>query len=246
MARLVSKHNPPSPARQGNMLHLKLARSIGERILGGTHAPGTLLPNEAEWGRIYGVSRTAVREAIKTLNGKGLLVSKPKVGSRVEPRERWNLLDRDVLAWHCHAMEPHAFLMSVQEVRKIFEPEIAALAAVKGTPSQIEALKTAFHGMKMAKSAAETVAPDVDFHQALLSAANNDLLRPFGIVIEAALANLFSYTSAHNPYPELSLKKHEAIVRAVSRRQVEGARRAVHSLLRDTDSTIETARLTKP
>ena len=85
--------------KRASSLHLQLAGAIGEGILNGTYAPGTLLPNEAEWGAMFGASRTAVREAIKTLNGKGLLVSRPKIGSRVEPRERWNFLDRDVLAW---------------------------------------------------------------------------------------------------------------------------------------------------
>jgi DNA-binding FadR family transcriptional regulator len=86
-------------------LDARIAQGIGERILGGEFAPGTLLPNEAEWGRIYGASRTAVREAIKALSAKGLIASRPKVGSRVEPKSRWNLLDRDVLAWHRTAID---------------------------------------------------------------------------------------------------------------------------------------------
>src|SRR4051794_40053417 len=101
--------------RSGGRVHAELAAGIGLRILDGTYPPGSLLPNEAEWGRIFGASRTAVREAIKTLDGKGLLVSRPKIGSRVEPRERWNLLDRDVMAWHRAAMDATVFLHSLQE-----------------------------------------------------------------------------------------------------------------------------------
>ena len=87
---------PTSKAR-GKSLHVVVAQDIGARILRGEFAPGTLLPNEAEWCRVYKVSRTAVREAIKTLSGKGMILSRPKIGSRVEPRTSWNLLDRDVL-----------------------------------------------------------------------------------------------------------------------------------------------------
>ncbi len=86
-------------------LHHILAQDIGARILKGEFAPGSLLPREAEWGRSFGVSRTAVREAIKMLMAKGLIVSRPKIGSRVQPRSSWNLLDRDVLAWYCAATD---------------------------------------------------------------------------------------------------------------------------------------------
>ena len=129
--------------RAGSRVHAELAAGIGTRILDGTYPPGTLLPNEAEWGQMFGASRTAVREAIKTLNGKGLLVSRPKIGSRVEPRERWNLLDRDVMAWHCAAMDKTAFLISLQEVRRILEPGTAVLAALRRTPEQLAELEAA-------------------------------------------------------------------------------------------------------
>ena len=68
-----------------------------------------LLPNEAEWCKRLRMSRSAVREAIKMLKAKGLLHSRPKVGTRVEPRARWNLLDRDVLAWYMATPERARF-----------------------------------------------------------------------------------------------------------------------------------------
>jgi DNA-binding FadR family transcriptional regulator len=131
---------PSTKAKAGGKLHSVIARGIGERILGGEFAPGALLPNEAEWGRIYEASRTAVREAIKSLAAKGLIASRPKIGSRVEPKMRWNLLDRDVLAWHRSATDRKAFLISTQEFRRIVEPGIAELAAKKRTTKQIDQL----------------------------------------------------------------------------------------------------------
>ncbi len=153
--------------KRASSLHLQLAGAIGEGILNGTYAPGTLLPNEAEWGAMFGASRTAVREAIKTLNGKGLLVSRPKIGSRVEPRERWKFLDRDVLAWHCAAMDRKQLLLSIQEMRRIFEPGAAALAAERRTEAQVARIAAALDGMGAARNAEEMVAPDVEFHLAL-------------------------------------------------------------------------------
>jgi DNA-binding FadR family transcriptional regulator len=159
---------------KGN-IHAKIERAIGERILSGEFVPGALLPNEADWGKTYGASRTAVREAIKSLTAKGLIQSRPKIGSRVEPRARWNMLDRDVLEWHRAAMDRKAFLASTQEARRLVEPGIAELAARKHSPAQLERLVAAYHAMAGATGQKDMVASDVEFHDALLACANNEL-----------------------------------------------------------------------
>lgn len=228
----------PAPRSPGSRIHAELAAGIGTRILDGTYPPGTLLPNEAEWGRMFHASRTAVREAIKTLNAKGLLVSRPKIGSRVEPRERWNLLDRDVMAWHCAAMDKTAFLRSLQEVRRILEPGAAVLAAKRRTPEQLEALEAALDGMRKAQDTESMVEPDVRFHLTMLASANNELLSPLGIVIEQALAHLFQYTTRHNAKPEQVVPMHEEVLKAIAAQKPEAARRAMAVLLDDTDSVI--------
>ena len=181
-----------------------------------------------------------MREAIKTLNGKGLLVSRPKIGSRVEPRERWNLLDRDVMAWHRATLDERTFLLSLQEIRRILEPGAAVLAAERRTPEQLAALEQALAGMQAATPGSEAmVAADVRFHLALLAAANNELLVPFGIVIEQALASMFAYTTNHALHPEQMLPLHSEVVKAVAARSPEAARKAVTALLDDTDETLE-------
>jgi DNA-binding FadR family transcriptional regulator len=217
--------------RQGSRLHDELAAGIGTRILDGTYPPGALLPNEAEWGKMFG-------EAIKTLNGKGLLVSRPKIGSRVEPRARWNLLDRDVLAWHCAAMDKTAFLISLQELRRILEPGAAILAASRRTPEQLTRLETALEHMRAATTAEDMVAPDVQFHLALLACANNELLAPFGIIIEHALEQMFDYTSRHNPKPLDVIPLHHAVYEAVAAGEPDRANKAILELLLDTDEVI--------
>ncbi len=241
----VEGSQPPRQRRRkpvkrplGSRIHAELAAGIGMRILDGTYPAGTLLPNEAEWGRMFSASRTAVREAIKTLNGKGLLRSRPKVGSRVEPRERWNLLDRDVMAWHCAAMDKTAFLISLQEVRRILEPGAAVLAAERRTPEQLVQLEEALEGMRNAADAEAMVEPDVRFHLSLLACANNELLAPFGIIIEQALANLFAFTSRHNAQPGLIVPMHADVVKAIAAQTPEAARQAMTTLLDDTDSVI--------
>ena len=192
---------------------------------------------------MFGASRTAVREAIKTLNGKGLLVSRPKIGSRVEPRDRWNLLDRDVMAWHRAALDEPTFLLSLQEIRRILEPGAAVLAAARRSPKQLAALEEAFEAMQAAAADSEAmVEADVRFHLALLAAANNELLVPFGIVIEQALASMFTYTTSHAVHPEQLLPLHAAVVQAVASGAPEAARQAVTALLDDTDETLRAVR----
>lgn len=225
-------------SKSGGKLHSRIAREIGERILGGEFAPGTLLPNEAEWGKIFNASRTAVREAIKSLSAKGLISSRPKVGSRVEPKMRWNLLDRDVLAWHRSATDRKAFLVSTQEFRRIVEPGIAELAAKKRTTKQIDQLVAALDDMREAKTHAQMVEADVQFHEVLLSASNNDLLIPFSILIDETLANLFDFTTQRNPKYKQAIKLHEAIARAIVAGDAVAARKAMLALLDDTDEIV--------
>jgi DNA-binding FadR family transcriptional regulator len=222
---------------KGN-IHAKIERAIGERILSGEFVPGALLPNEADWGKTYGASRTAVREAIKSLTAKGLIQSRPKIGSRVEPRARWNMLDRDVLEWHRAAMDRKAFLASTQEARRLVEPGIAELAARKHSPAQLERLVAAYHAMAGATATKDMVASDVEFHDALLACANNELLVPFSIIIEQALTNLFDYTTHKNPHYSRALKLHQNIVRAVATADGPAARDAMLALLTDTDNVI--------
>jgi DNA-binding FadR family transcriptional regulator len=219
-------------------LQQQLAQSIGKQILTGVYAPGAILPNEADWCKIYGASRTTVREAIKTLNAKGLLKSRTKIGSRVEPRENWNILDRDVLGWHIAAMDPQEFFASVQQVRKILEPEIASLAAINRSPTQLRIITEAFEDMAAAKTARDSVEPDVRFHLSLLAAANNALLSPFGIMIERALSSMFEFTSTKTSVTDIFISRHQAILKAVAKGNAKAARRAAQVLLNDTDKTI--------
>ncbi len=231
---------------RGERLHHSLAQDIGARILRGEYVPGSLLPNEAEWCDVYGVSRTAVREAIKMLAAKGLIVSRPKIGSRVRPREAWNLLDRDILAWYWAAADQHHFLRNVQQMREILEPEAAALAALNHTDSQLTAIESAYMGMVESTNTADWNVNDVKFHLAILGAAGNELLIPLGFLIESALGNMFEYTASHNDELRAALPLHEAILSAIRRRSPTAARRAVRALLADTSAVIGRPRKSRP
>ncbi|HZF36955.1 MAG TPA: FCD domain-containing protein [Candidatus Angelobacter sp.] len=225
--------------RNGKSRHFAAAEEIGSRILRGDFAPGALLPNEAEWCKRLRMSRSAVREAIKMLKAKGLLNSRPKVGTRVEPRARWNLLDRDVLTWYMATPGRDRFLKSVQQMRRIFEPEAAALAAANRDSAQMTAISEACRDMGTATSVESRIEADVRFHLGILSAAGNEFLVPFGFLIESALANVFDYVTRTVGTLRHAQSLHEDIEKAIRRRRPEAARRAARLLLADTDGIIE-------
>lgn len=226
------------PRDAGSSVHGALANEIGLRIVRGDYPPGTVLPNEAKWAETFEVSRSAVREAIKMLMAKSLLASRPKIGSRVEPRERWNLLDRDVLAWYATSPDREAFLQTVQEFRHIIEPEATAFAALRRTDEQMAEISQACRDMAMAPTLEDRTRADTRFHLAILRAAGNDLLVPLGVLIESAFDHLFLYVTREGDDFDHAQKLHEAIERSIRMKRPEAARRAVCKLLANTDGII--------
>lgn len=225
-------------ALTGTNLHASVSNEIGLRIVRGDYPPGAILPNEAEWSRMFGVSRSAVREAIKALAAKNLLASRPKIGSWVEPRERWNLLDREVLAWYAASPDRDGFLATVQEFRHIIEPEAAALAAERRTDEEMQAITRACTEMGTARNLGERTEADTRFHLAILKAARNDLLLPLGALISSALDRLFAVVTREVNDLKHAQDLHEEIERCIRLRKPQAARLAVRRLLANTDAII--------
>ncbi|ANT52638.1 FadR/GntR family transcriptional regulator [Mesorhizobium amorphae] len=223
----------------GSSVHASLASEIGLRIVRGDYPPGTILPNEAKWSETFDVSRSAVREAIKMLMAKSLLASRPKIGSWVEPKERWNLLDRDVLAWYATSPDREVFLKTVQEFRHIIEPEATAYAAMRRTDEQMAEISQACREMGEAPSLQERTRADTRFHLAILRASGNDLLVPLGVLIESAFDHLFAYTTRELDDLQHAQKLHEAIEKNIRLQRPDAARAAVRKLLANTDEVIK-------
>ncbi len=228
------------PRIAGTFVHFSVANEIGQRIVRGDYPPGTILPNEADWSAMFGVGRSVVREAIKMLMAKNLLASRPKIGSWVEPRERWNLLDREVLTWYAASPERHAFLKTVQEFRYIIEPEAAALAAERRSDAQMEAISKACREMGTASTLSDRTAADTRFHLEILRAAGNELLLPLGALIDSALEGLFVFVTREVNDLRYAQDLHEAIERNIRLQRPDGARKAVRKLLANTDEVIAT------
>ncbi|TBE24726.1 FadR/GntR family transcriptional regulator [Rhizobium ruizarguesonis] len=236
--RSATTRRPNSPRMTGASVHVSLAGEIGLRIVRGDYPPGTILPNEAKWSEVFDVSRSAVREAIKMLMAKGLLSSRPKIGSWVEPKERWNLLDRDVLGWYAASPDRESFLRAVQELRHMIEPEATALAAERRTDEQMNAISQALHDMDQATSLQQRTESDARFHIAILRASGNDLLVPLGVLIESALNHLFAHVTREEDNLRYALKLHENIEKSIRLQRPNMARNAVRKALANTDDII--------
>ena len=121
-------------------LHGSVAHRIATDIIKGALPEGSLLPNEDNASASFGVSRSAYREAIRTLAAKGLVSALPKVGTRIAPRSKWHILDPDILAWQFELGASEEFIRNLFELRKIVEPSAAALAAMRRNQEQLSRL----------------------------------------------------------------------------------------------------------
>lgn len=222
-------------------LHGQTAFRLATAILRGEHPPESLLPREPELMERFGVSRTVLREALRTLTSKGLVESRPKVGTRVRRRSAWNLLDADLLDWYARVAPPLAFALKLQEMREMVEPHAAALAARAHTPDTFERIEAAVRAMAAAGNVDEWVRADLSFHLSVLEAGGNELLVPLGALIDRTLEAQLHLNARRAEVYNASLAEHAAVCDAIRVRDIDGARGAMAALLAVTRARIESA-----
>jgi DNA-binding FadR family transcriptional regulator len=213
---------------------------IGEAIVAGRYAVGATLPAEPLLCEELGVSRTVVREAVKSLAAKGLLVAGPKVGTRVLPSDNWNWFDPDVVAWQTHAGLTREFLRDLQELRRVIEPAAVRMAAERATASEIAEIEAAYAGMKQAvEHGGDYVASDLRFHQGLLRAGGNRMMVQMSKAIGALLRTSFEVSTSLLDGPASSLPLHRAVLDAVIAHKPERAERASLRLIDSAGEDID-------
>ncbi len=212
----------------------RVAREIGMAIVAGRFPQSSILPGDAELTERFGVSRTVLREAMKTLAGKGLIQAKARIGTRVRDRTEWNLFDRDVLIWHATNGFDPAFLVHLSEMRLAIEPEAAALAAERHSPKQLEDIWRWLEAMSAADTTHdEFVDNDLRFHLAVAAAAANPFLRSISTLIEVALvAGLRISSPVQEPSRlALSLTQHRAVAETIASGDPDAARAAMRIVI---------------
>jgi DNA-binding FadR family transcriptional regulator len=212
---------------------MSIARELGISIVTGQRAPGSVLPRETEIAAQFKVSRSLIRESMRTLAAKGLVESKQKSGTKVRERNEWRLLDPLLLSWMFEGVPPRQFVQSLFQLRLIVEPAAAEMAAASRTTQQLSRMghaleKMAEHGL----TTAEGQRADEQFHSIILEATGNELLFSLAASISAAVrwTTFFKYRQSRqfgDPMPP-----HRAIFDAIANSDAGAARDATAALVR--------------
>lgn len=223
--------------------HDQIVEELGSKIVVGTLASGMQISPEPILAESLGVGRLAVREAMKVLAAKGLIVIRPKTGTHVLPREAWNLFDPAVLRWHAAAPLDEPFIADLVQLRRMIEPEAARIAAAQASDAQIGAVREAFQAMASASAQDDYVAADLRFHAAVLAACNNQFIRQLQGAISEVLKISFKASSARAGRQDraFALSLHEALVTALEARDGDAAEAAVHKLIARAEDRIRVA-----
>lgn len=216
-------------------IHQAIARKIGIAILTGHYEPGQAIGGgEIEQSEALGVSRTAYREAMQILTAKGLLKSRPKAGTHVTPRAKWNLLDPDVLEWmFATDIADERFILQLFELRGIIEPAAAALAALRADAELITQMRAALDDMaRHGLSTVQGREADQRFHRLIMKAADNEPLANLSSTISAAVTWTTSFKQRFGDLPRDPHLEHVAVCDAIAAGDPEGARLRMAELLR--------------
>jgi DNA-binding FadR family transcriptional regulator len=216
----------------GRRLHGALLRKLGMAIVTGKYPPGHLLTDEIAFAEQLQVSRGAYREALQALTSKGLVERRPKAGTRVLPRRRWNLLDPEVLGWFFMSKPDMPFIRNLFELRLIIEPAAARLAAQRRGADDLQKLQAALDAMRLHTLATEAGRlADRDFHSALLEASCNEALVTLSASIESAVTWTTRFKQRERELPRDPVPDHERVFRAVAAGNTRAAGKAMSQLL---------------
>lgn len=201
-------------AAQKNLSYV-LAEKLAQRILTGEYMPGSILPGEMELGEQFGVSRTAVREAVKTLTAKGMVLPRPRIGTRVMPQGNWNFLDQELLSWwmtedNFQQVIDHFLIMRVS-----LEPQACLLAATVGTAEQKARLNTLMDEMVHLKkhfNRERWIEVDMAWHEHVYEMSGNPFLNSFASLFHSIYQTYFTSITQDEV---VKLDLHQAIVDAI-------------------------------
>ncbi len=210
-------------------LYEQIVQQIEESILKGALKPGDQLPAERELAQRFGVSRTAVREAVKALREKGLVEAYPGRGTFITNRTSQAVRQSLDLMINIDQLEGSTHLV---EVREILEPEIAALAATRAKEQHLATMREAIAVMDRARQDPDTfIEADLDFHLSLAEAAANPLILTLIDSIVGLLREQRMRIFYVEGGPERGQFHHKRILEAIEHRDPERAREAMRAHL---------------
>lgn len=220
------------PVSKALRLHGSIARDLGVAITTGEYQPGDLLVGEIASSEKLDVSRTAYREAVRILAAKGLVESKPKVGTKVTPRDRWHLLDPDVVEWAFEGDPDLDLLESLFELRSIVESAAAALAAERRSSDHLDAMRDAIERMAhFTLATPEGRQADQDFHATLLAATGNPYIISLTKGVSAAVNTTTMFKQRDRPLTRDPVPDHLRVFQAIADRDAVRAQTEMRTLV---------------
>jgi len=222
-----------APVRGQNLTYT-LAHKLGVAIVTGFYSIDNPFPIESELCRQFNASRTVLREAIKMLTAKGLLGSRPRVGTSVQPEANWNLLDPDVLGWLLERKFSPALLIEFTEIRLALEPEAARLAARVAGPEEKTAIRGAIERMQEADTGNDDpLESDIAFHVAVLRACRNRFYAQLTGFTATALRFSIRTTNRYKGVRLASVADHKKVADAIMAGKPTAAAEAMRKLIQE-------------
>jgi GntR family transcriptional repressor for pyruvate dehydrogenase complex len=215
------------PLEREQRLYERVVEKVLELIASGTWKTGYRLPSERELSEAFGVSRTVVREAIKALEARGVLES--TTGSGVSVRRADVNMVSQSLQTYMQLANRDDFEIRLNEVRRVLEVEMVALAAARRTPEQLAKLHRICQQMRMHDNTAKQMAElDFSLHVTLAEATQNELFKVLLAPLINQLREHIILTWEDFPRPvEQVFDQHEAIVSAIENGDADAARQAM-------------------
>ncbi|MCU4676109.1 FadR family transcriptional regulator [Catenovulum sp. 2E275] len=228
---------------EGNLnLSQRMTHELGKAIVRGQYSEVGGLPTEAELCDEFGISRSAMREAVKMLSAKGLITSRPRQGIRILPEDQWNIFDSDVLKWILESNPSLELLKEFLQMRMAIEPEAAALAAKNAQPQDIEAIGKAVDRMIAAKNGLDDpLQSDIAFHISILYASRNRFFIQLREFVQTALNVSIRHTNQLKGITVGDIEDHSAIYYAIKAGDAVKAEAAVKHMIDEAQGLIESA-----
>ncbi len=202
----------------------QIADHLGRSIVRGVYGEHNPVPSEAILCEHMDVSRSATREAVKSLAAKGLLSSRARQGIRVLPESEWNLFDVDVLGWIRDSNPSLELLREFTQLRLAVEPEAARLAARNQNTADMEHIQQSLARMKEAESGLDDpLESDIAFHLSVLNASQNRFFIQLGRIIDTTLRVSIRYTNTLRGVQAAAYLEHKRIADAIVANKPEKA-----------------------
>jgi GntR family transcriptional regulator, transcriptional repressor for pyruvate dehydrogenase complex len=212
-----------------------VAQQIQRLIVSGVLKPGDLLPPERELAERFRVSRSSIRDAIRTLELIGLVVPRQGEGTVVAELSH----DAVVTPIASVLLRKRELIAELLEIRKMLEPALAARAAERASDEEIAHLEDILRRQREKLLRGEpTVDEDAEFHLAIALAARNSVVRRVLDVLVDLLRETRSRSLQTRGRPRKSFAGHRKVLDAIKRRDPAGAERAVRQHLEQVEEIV--------